>query len=51
LFVSRCKLKSLKLPNSALEWALNPVMDALVRDPEGKAVGTKVDTGVKDGLL
>lgn len=50
-FFFRCKLRRLKLSNSALKWALSPVTDVLVRDPEGMAVGVGVDTGVKDGPL
>lgn len=42
-FFFRYRVMILKLPNSVLEWALNPRihprMDVLARDSEGKAGG------------
>lgn len=41
----------MKLPNSVLKWALNPRMDVLTRDSEGKAVGLEADSGVSGGWM
>lgn len=41
----------MKLPNSVLKWALNPRMDVLARDSEGKAVELEADSGVSRGWM